>query len=74
MLTKSDLLEIKKIIKEVVREEAGNETQTIKNELQADISMIRVRLQNSIDGLTDRLKNIEIRLTKIEEHLSISPS
>lgn len=65
MLTKSDLIEIKKII----REEIGNEAQALKNELQADITIARMRIQTNIDELTNRAKNIEIRFTKIEEHL-----
>lgn len=66
MLTKDDLLQIRKVI----REEVGNETKALKNELQADITMARMKIQSNIDELTDRVKNIEIRLTKVEEGLS----
>lgn len=65
MLTKSDLSQIRKI----VREEIGNETQALKNELQADISMARIRVQNDINELKDRIKNLEIRVTQIHKDL-----
>lgn len=65
MLTKSDLTQIRKI----VREEVGNETQALKNELQSDISMARIRVQNDINELKDRIKNLEIRVTKMHEEL-----
>lgn len=65
MLTKTDLTQIRK----VVREEIGNETQTLKDELQADISMARIRVQNDINELKDRIKNLEIRVTKMHKEL-----
>ena len=66
MLTKADLSEIRKI----VREEVENETQAIKNELQGDITMSRMRVQNDINELKDRIKNIEIRLTKLDNRVA----
>lgn len=65
MLTKSDLSEIRKII----REEVENELNAAKDELQADISMSRMRIQNDINELTDRIKNLEIRVTKMHTEL-----
>ena len=62
MLTKADLSEIRKI----VREEVENETQAIKNELQGDITMSRMRVQNDISELKDRIKNLDIRMTRLE--------
>lgn len=66
MLTKTDLSEIRKII----REEVENETQAIKNELQADITMSRMRVQSDINELKDRIKNIEIRFAKLENKVT----
>lgn len=65
MLTKSDFLEIRKII----REEIENESKSIKDELGADINLTRIRLQNDIEELKDRIKNLEIRVTKIHKEL-----
>ncbi|OGH20095.1 MAG: hypothetical protein A3D74_03365 [Candidatus Levybacteria bacterium RIFCSPHIGHO2_02_FULL_37_13] len=70
MLTKSDLQQIERIVRTIVREEVENETQAIKNELQADITMSRVRVQNDIGELKDRIKNIDIRLTKLENKVT----
>lgn len=65
MLTKSDFLEIRKII----REEIENESKSIKDELGADINLTRIRLQNDIEELKDRIKNLEIRVTKMHKEL-----
>lgn len=65
MLIKSDLSEIRKI----VREEVENETHAIKDELQSDITMSRMRIQQDINELTDRTKNLEIRITKMHTDL-----
>lgn len=66
MLTKDDL----KAIRGVVREEVENETQTIKNELSSDIRMSRMSIQTDIQALKDRMKNSEIRLTKIDSKIT----
>ena len=65
MLTKTDLSQIRK----VVREEVENEVKAAKDELQADISMARMRVQNDIGELKDRTKNLEIKMTKMHREL-----
>lgn len=65
MLTKSDLSQIRKII----REEVENEVNATKDELQSDIIMSRMRIQQDINELTDRTKNLEIRITKMHRDL-----
>lgn len=62
MLTKQDLSQIRTII----REEVGNEVKAAKEELGADIIMARIRVQNDIEELKNRVKNVEIRLTGLE--------
>jgi division protein CdvB (Snf7/Vps24/ESCRT-III family) len=73
MLTNDDFVKIKKLIQEtvqpIVREEVGNEIQTAKNEIQADITLSRMKVQNDIDELKNRIKNLEIRLTKVHTDL-----
>ncbi len=65
MLTKSDLSAIQKII----REEVGNEAKATKDELRSDIFTTRMRIQADILELKDRIKNLEIRTTKMHQDL-----
>ncbi len=69
MLTKTDFIQIRKILKEVVRDEVGNEVQALKVELGSDINMSRMRIQNDINELKDRIKNLEIRVSKMHTEL-----
>lgn len=62
MLTKADLKEIRKI----VREEVETESQNIKDEIQADIKMSLVRISGELNQIKDRLKNLEIKVNKIQ--------
>ncbi len=52
MLTKTDLDKIR----EIIREEVGNETHVIRDELQADINMVQLRVRSNIEELKDRKK------------------
>ena len=65
MLTKTDLSEIRKII----REEVENEVNALKDELQADATMSRIKIQTDIRELKDRIKNLEVRVTKMHKEL-----
>jgi len=65
MLTKTDLREIRK----VVREEVEAEIQPLKEELQADLKMAQIRIQSDIRGLQDRTKNVEIEVRKMRKDL-----
>lgn len=62
MLTKTDLNQIRKI----VREEVETESQNIKDEIQADIKMSLVRISGELSQVKDRLKNLEIKINKIQ--------
>ncbi len=66
MLTKTDLSQIEKLVRKVVREEVENETKALKEELQGDIIMARIRVQSDIEELKNRVKNVEIGLTSLE--------
>ncbi|MBI2049583.1 hypothetical protein HYT32_01630 [Candidatus Roizmanbacteria bacterium] len=66
MLTKTDLSQIKSILREIVREEVENESKALKHELQADITMSRIRIQSDIGELKDRVKNLEIGVKNLE--------
>ena len=58
-LTKDDFDKIRQI----VRQEIGNETQAAKEDLRGKITMSNLRLRDDISELTDRIKNFEIRLS-----------
>lgn len=61
MLVKTDLQQIRSI----VREEVGNEAQSIKDDVLSELKMSRIRIQNDIGDLLDRIKNLEIRVRKM---------
>ncbi len=61
MLTKDDLQQMRSI----VREEVGNEAESIKDALGSDIRFSNLRLRESIDELKDRIKNLEIWVRKM---------
>ena len=65
MLTKTDLSQIRKVI----REEVETESQNIKEEIQADIKMSLVRISGELHRIQDRLKNVEIKINKIQKDL-----
>lgn len=73
MLTKTDLTQfeklIRKITREIVREEVENESQSIKDELSGDITRAMIKTVGEIRELKDRIKNLEIRVTKM--HIDI---
>ncbi|MEK7113007.1 MAG: hypothetical protein AAB875_06875 [Patescibacteria group bacterium] len=66
MLTKTDLSEIQKIItvtaKKIVREEIEAEGKNTRDELKGDLITSRMRIQQEIRDLADRIKNLEIRV------------
>ncbi len=65
MLTPDDLKQMRK----VMREEIENESQTIREELGSEIRMSRIRLQEDLEEVKDRVKNIDIRLTNVHKDL-----
>lgn len=63
-MTTADLSQIRKVI----REEVENETKTLKRELRSDILISRMRIQNDIDDLVNRMKNLEIQVRKLNDN------
>lgn len=59
-LTKNDFDKIRQI----VRQEIGNETQAAREALQGKIAISNLHLREGISELKDRMKNIEIKLSK----------
>ncbi|MBI4091976.1 MAG: hypothetical protein HY427_02115 [Candidatus Levybacteria bacterium] len=59
-LTKDDFDKIRQI----VRQEIGNETQAVKEQLLGKIAFSNLHLREGIGELKDRIKNFEIRLSR----------
>lgn len=66
MLTKDDLKEIKKIM----REEVGNEVKSSSQTLESQIRLSRMQIQSDIASVEDRVKNLEIKLVEIDKELN----
>lgn len=63
MLTKNDLSQIRK----VVREEVETDNENTKSELKAEIKLTRMEIQNEQKNVNDRLKNVEVTTKKIQK-------
>nr|MBI5455794.1 hypothetical protein [Candidatus Levybacteria bacterium] len=61
MLTKNDLDQIRKVIRQEVKVEVKDSTQT----LGSQIRISRMQVQANIGELDDRMKNVEIRLDDV---------
>ncbi|PIR79777.1 MAG: hypothetical protein COU25_03665 [Candidatus Levybacteria bacterium CG10_big_fil_rev_8_21_14_0_10_35_13] len=62
MLTKSDLTQIRKVVREEVVTEVKDSTRT----LDSQIRMSKMQVQHDISDLDDRMKNVEVRLDGVE--------
>ena len=67
MLDKNDLQALDKLIAKRIREEIEAEGKNTREELKSDILQSRIRIQQDIRDLTDRLKNLEIRVNNLEK-------
>ena len=63
MLTKGDVSQIRKVVREEVEAEVGN----AKEELDSEIRTSRVRVQTDIYTLGNKIKNVEIRTMNLEK-------
>jgi predicted extracellular nuclease len=62
-LTKDDLKEIRKVVREEVKAEVKD---TGKN-LEGQIRITKVEIKNGLNELDDRMKNVEIRVDNLAE-------
>ncbi len=67
MLTKSDLSEIRKVL----REEIETESETTRTGLRAEIKLTKIELANRLDQVADKLKDQGIKTTKIQKDIKI---
>lgn len=65
MLSKGDLDQIRT----VVREEVENEVTAAKDEIQSDATMTKILMQGNINEIKDRIKNLEIKTTRMHREL-----
>lgn len=61
MLTKNDLDQIRKVVRQEVKVEVKDSTRT----LDSQIRLSRMQVQANIGELDDRMKNVEIRLDNV---------
>ena len=67
MLTKLDLSQIRKVVREEVETEVKDTTQTLRSEIRES----RMRVQSDIRDLDDRMKNVEVRMDGHEKSSSL---
>lgn len=67
MLTKNDLSQIRK----VVREEVETDSENTKSELRAEMKLSRMETQSDLRTIKDRLKNVEVATAKIQKSVDI---
>ena len=65
MLTKTDLNQIRK----VVREEIETESRSLEENLQGEIKLVRIEIQKDIRALTNRVKSLEIITNRIQKDI-----
>lgn len=65
MLTKTDLSQIRKII----REEVETESKSLREDIQGEIKLARIEIQKEVSALKDKVKNLEIALSKIQKDI-----
>lgn len=65
MLTKTDFLQIRKI----VREEVETESKSLQEDLQGEIKLSRIEIQKDIRALKSKIKDLEIATGKIQKDI-----
>lgn len=67
MLTKSDIDQIGKLVRKIVREEVETEIRDVSDHLEARITLAKMELLNRFGKLDDRVKNVEIKVNGLEK-------
>ena len=67
MLTKTDLQQIQKLM----REEIEVEAQRTRDELQAEIKLSRMEINTALGKIEDRLKSVEVKFSKIQKDIDV---
>ncbi|MEK7186513.1 MAG: hypothetical protein AAB675_04075, partial [Patescibacteria group bacterium] len=61
MLTKTDIAQIRKVVREEVETEVKDSTRN----LESQIRLSRMQVQSDIGELDDRMKNVEVRVDRV---------
>lgn len=69
MLTKTDLDQLEKVVRKIVREEVEAESKNIKDDLEHEIKTANLHIRRSMQELEDRMKNLEIRMLSSENEI-----
>ncbi len=69
MLTKTDLFAIEKLTRKIVREEVGKESRDTREQLEAQIRLVRMDLSNRIDDLENRIKGVDMHVEEVQKEL-----
>lgn len=69
MLTKTDLDSISKIVSKKVREEVEAEGRNIRDNVKSDLFETKARIVTAVGELSDRVKNVEVRLNSVDGRL-----
>ena len=68
MLTKEDIKELRNVFREEIEAEVG----TMRDELTSQIILTKMELRSDFRGVENRLKNVEIKLGRLEKELRTS--
>ncbi len=68
MLTKTDFLQIRKI----VRNEIETEAKSLQEDLRGEIKLARIEIQKDVRDLKGKIKNLEISNNKIQKDIKRS--
>lgn len=66
MLTKTDLEQIGKVVRKIVREEVEAEVKEFKEDVDYELKTLRMELSLRLDKVEDKLKDVDIRLTSLK--------
>jgi len=68
MLTKEDIKELRNVFREEIEAEVG----TMRDELTSQIILTKMELRSDFRGVENRLKNVEIKLGRLEKTVSVA--
>ena len=68
MLTKEDVKELRNVFREEIEAEVG----TMQDELTSQIVLTKMELRSDFGGVENRLKNVEIKLGRLEKTVNVT--
>ena len=68
MLSKEDIKELRNVFREEIEAEVG----TMRDELTSQIILTKMELRSDFGGVENRLKNVEIKLGRLEKTVNVA--